>query len=115
VTLRYDVAAGAEPAQRDWLVAEALPALARQPGVCGAHLCIADNGASSLLTEEKKVRPHQAIVPNWVVMVEGSGERAALEAACARHLPDSAFIAAGATAAPERGLYLLQHCVRGTG
>jgi hypothetical protein len=108
MTLRYDVIAGREAAQREWLATQALPALSLQPGICGVHLCVADVGASTLLTEEKKVRPHAAIVPNWVLLVECAGERAALEAACAQWLPDNGFAAAGACAAPARGVYLLQ-------
>jgi hypothetical protein len=111
MTLRYDVLAGSQTLQRDWLVGQALPALLRQPGICGAHLCLADAGASTLLTEEKKVRPHAAIVPNWVVLVECASERADIEAACAELLPDSGFTAAGSSAAPLRGLYLLQNSV----
>ncbi len=111
MTLRYDLAPGGAAAHRDWLIAQALPALLRQPGICGAHLCIADTGASTVVTEEKKVRPHTAVVPNWVLMVECASVRADLEAACALCLPDGAFVAAGAPAAPGRGTYLLQYCV----
>lgn len=111
MTLRYDVTNGREEAQREWLVRQALPALLQQPGICGAHLCRADTGASTLLTEEKKVRPHAAIVPNWVVMVECASERQDIESACAGLLPDSGFVAAGSSAAPLRGLYLLQNSV----
>lgn len=111
MTLRYDVLAGRETMQRDWLVGQALPDLLRQPGICGAHLCRADTGASTVLTEEKKVRPHAAIVPNWVVMVECASERVDIEAACAKLLPDNGFTAAGSSAAPLRGLYLLQNSV----
>ena len=115
MTLRYDVAPDWKDRHRAWLAGQALPALASLPGICGAHLCIADTGASTLLTEEKKVRPHATIVPDWVVMVECAGERADIESACAQRLPDSAFAAAGATAPPARGLYALQQCVSGPG
>lgn len=108
MTLRYDVLAGKETIQRDWLLEQALPAMVYQPGVCGTHLCIADIDASTLMTEEKKGNRHPAIVPNWVVMVECASERRDIESACAKFLPDSGFIAAGASAAPLRGLYSLQ-------
>ena len=72
--------------------------LLRHPGVCGVHYCIADREGSGIQTEEKKGRPAVGI-PGWVVMVEGSAERAALEAACRELRIDGA----------ERGLYQLQY------
>lgn len=72
-----------------------------KPGICGIHLGVADRAGSGIETEEKKGRP--VTVPGWVVMVEGSAERAALEAACRElRLPPGA----------ERGLYQLQYTVR---
>jgi len=70
----------------------------QQPGICGAHYCIADREGSGIQTEEKKGRPPVGI-PGWIVLVEGGAERAALEAACASlrfHAP------------AQRGLYQLQ-------
>lgn len=81
---------------------ELAPALRRvleQPGVCGAHYCIADREGSGIQTEEKKGRPPPGI-PGWIVLVEGGAERAALEAACASlDLPKP----------HQRGLYQLQY------
>ena len=70
--------------------------IAEEPGVSGAHLCIADRAASSIDTAERKVRAVANRIPGWVVLVEGFGERAALEEAV-RELPPG-----------ERGLYQLQ-------
>lgn len=82
-------------------VEKALRAVAQRPGICGVHFCIADREGSGLQTEEKKGRP-AARVPGFVVLVEGSAERAALEAACSElHLHKA-----------ERGLYRLQYTVR---
>jgi hypothetical protein len=72
--------------------------VAGRPGICGAHLCIADREGSGIQTEEKKGRP-AARIPEVVVLVEGSAERAALEAACSE-LPFDPPV--------ERGLYQLQ-------
>jgi hypothetical protein len=95
MTWRFDSAPG--PAM-ETLLRE----VSGKPGVCGVHFGIADREASGIETEEKKGRP-KVMVPGWVVLVEGSAERAALEAAC-RELR----MPAGA----ERGLYQLQYTVR---
>ena len=79
-------------------VERALRAVAGRPGICGAHLCIADREGSGIQTEEKKGRP-AALVPGFVVLVEGSAERAALEDACSGLAFDPPA---------QRGLYQLQ-------
>jgi len=108
VTLRYDVAEGSDEAQRQLLAHRVLPALADRPGIAGVHLCLADRAASTIETEEKKGRP-KAMVPNWVILVEGGSEVALLEAATREALAPEALLAAGALAPIERGLYLLQY------
>lgn len=80
----------------------ALRRLVEKPGVCGVHLGIADREASGIQTEEKKGRP-PVLVPGYVLLVEGSAERAALEAACSDIRVDAPV---------ERGLYQLQYTVR---
>ncbi len=91
MTWRYDDAPAGD-------LKDALRMLADAAGVTGVHLCITDHGASGMETEEKKGRPTNA-VPGYLVMVEGAGDREALEAACA------GVSIAGA----ERGLYRLQY------
>jgi hypothetical protein len=92
-TWRYDTPAGA-------IDETFLRALAAEPGVVGAHLCIAERAASEIQTEEKKGRPKNA-VPAFVLMIEGGSDRAPLDAACARiSLPQA-----------ERGLYRLQYAL----
>lgn len=108
VTLRYDVAEGREEEQRKLLVEGLLPRLAGRPGVCGAHLCVADRGASAIETAEKKVRAEKARVWNWIVIVEGASAPDLLRAACDELLPEAALEAAGAVGI-ERGLYQLQY------
>jgi hypothetical protein len=107
-TLRFDVAAGAEDAQLRLLTERILPGLAQRPGIVGAHLCLADAGASAVQTEEKKSRPRPALVPTWVVLVEGGFERVLLESACDDALDVRALASAGAVGI-ERGLYQLQY------
>jgi hypothetical protein len=108
LTLRYDVAPESEPAHQRLLTGQILPKLVEQPGIIGAHLCLADRAASSIQTEEKKSRPQAALVPTWVVLVEGAADRASLLAACDEALADHVLAAAGAYGI-ARGLYQLQY------
>lgn len=108
VTLRYDVAPGAAPAHFALLAESLFPPLQQQPGIEAVHLCRADEAASSVQTEEKKSRPQQALVPGWVVLVEGVADRALLVSACDTLLSDQTLAGAGAVAI-ARGLYQLQY------
>lgn len=107
MTWRYDVARGREAEQRGLLEGR-LRAAAERQGIVGAHLCLGDVAASSVQTAEKKTRPTQALTPGWVVMVEGAGDRTALESACAELLPAAALLQAGALELAS-GLYQLQY------
>jgi hypothetical protein len=108
VTWRYDVAEGREEEQYRLLAHTILPPLADRPGIAGVHLCLADRGASGIETEEKRGR-ERALIPNWVLLVEGAGEAALLEAACREALPVETLVAGGAVTPIERGLYQLQY------
>ena len=103
---RYDVAPGKEAVHRA-LVEAKLRLLAERPQIVGAHLCLGDPAASAVQTAEKQTRPTQALTPNWVVMVEGGGDRGALEAACDELLPAAMLADAGAIDLAS-GLYQLQ-------
>ena len=107
-TLRYDVAAESAAAHLRLLVDRLLPELAQQPGIAGAHLCLADTLASSIETEEKRSRPRALLIPTWVILVEGGSERSLLATACGQTLRDDVLTAAGALGI-ERGLYQLQY------
>jgi len=102
-TLRFDAEDG------DGLLAllhERLPKVLERPGIVGAHLCLGDKGASSVQTEEKKGRP-PALVPGWVVLVEGGAGREHLERATDELLDERSLLAAGAKDL-QRGVYVLQ-------
>jgi hypothetical protein len=88
------------------LLGERLPRLLQAPGIVGAHLCLGDKSASSVQTAEKKGRP-PALVPGWVVLVEGGGSRESLERATDELLDERSLAAAGAKDL-QRGLYVLQ-------
>ena len=77
------------------LVEAKLRLLAERPQIVGAHLCLGDPAASAVQTAEKQTRPTKALTPNWVVMVEGGGDRGALEAACDELLPTAMLADAG--------------------
>ena len=103
-TLRFDAGEGNRLLA---LLTERLPRVLEQPGVVGAHLCLADKGASSVKTEEKKSRPAAALVPGWVVLVEGGASRESLERATGELLDEQGLAAAGAKDV-HRGVYILQ-------
>ena len=104
-TLRFDAAD--EVTRLLPLLKERLAQLVERPGIAGAHLCLADKGASSVKTEEKKSRPSAALVPGWVVLVEGGASRESLERAVAQLLDAASLTAAGALDV-QLGIYALQ-------
>jgi hypothetical protein len=82
-----------------------LPALAALPEVAGAHFCIADQAASSVVPVERQGRP--TTIPNWIVIVEGFDVDAVLKA-CEAHLSDAALRRHGAGNEILRDTYTLQ-------
>jgi hypothetical protein len=103
-TLRFDAEEGNRLLA---LLTERLPRMLEQPGVVGAHLCLADKGASSVKTEEKRSRPAAALVPGWVVLVEGGARRESLEHATGELLDEPSLVGAGARDV-HCGTYILQ-------
>jgi hypothetical protein len=108
MTYRFDADAARETELRA-LVEAALPQLIAAPGVCGAHLCLADRAASAVQSVEKQARAEKARVWPWVVLVEGGMDAASLRTACGGVLPAAHLHAAGAVAPIEVGLYRLQY------
>jgi hypothetical protein len=80
------------------------PALGEMPMILGVHVCVADAGASTIETSERK--SHGAAVPEWLVMIEGATP-GGVDAACDRLLADD-LVRHGARAEMARGLYQLQ-------
>jgi hypothetical protein len=105
LTLRFDPDGGRGEALQAWLVSEALPALANIAEITGAHFCIADREASTVVPVERQGRP--TAVPNWIVMVEGVSVEA-LEALCDVQLSDAALQRHGAGKEIVRDTYTLQ-------
>ena len=111
LTLRFDPRAGGEENLERYLTDESLPKLAAIPEISGAHLLVADKGASSQVPVERKGRP--TIIPNWIVVVEGITLEA-LERACDTHLAARLLQAHGCGESVERETYSLQIMVAKT-
>lgn len=103
LTLRFDAKPGSEGALENHLTSTALPAIAAIPEITGAHFCVADVEASTVVPEERKGRPTN--IPRWIVLVEGVTLEA-VNAAADAHL--SALSRHGCTDPVERDTYTLQ-------
>ncbi|MFF2323669.1 hypothetical protein ACFVTJ_21660 [Agrobacterium sp. NPDC058088] len=101
-TFRFDVADNDKATIRSMLT-DALYKTGKLNGISGAHLCIADSGASSLETAERKGR--QVGVPNWIIMIEGGSASSVSDAAddLARKLSSADLVGP-----VEVGLYRLE-------
>jgi hypothetical protein len=105
-TYRYDLDA-AHRAGHIAAMRSRLQALAKEPGVAGAHLLVADDAASSVETAERKARGSATAVPRWIVLVEGWGDRDPFLAFTAMFQRDAVF---GRSSIPlQRTVYQLQN------
>jgi hypothetical protein len=105
-TLQLGPRSGGETALRDWLVGTALPALAARPGIVGAALGEADLGATSVPTEERKLRTEDDKVAAWVVLVDGL-DADEVSSACREVLASDALGRHGATPEVDLAVYRL--------
>jgi hypothetical protein len=105
LTLRFDPQPDQEEALAGFLTSIALPRVAEIAEITGAHFCVADNAASSIVPVEREGRP--TTVPNWIVMLEGVSPEA-LDAACDAHLSADTLRANGCDRHVQRDLYALQ-------
>jgi hypothetical protein len=71
LTMRFDVAAAHRAGALEALTRRILQPLSHASGVTGVHLCLADETASRIDTEEKKTRPDVMHVPTWIALIEG--------------------------------------------
>jgi hypothetical protein len=101
-TLRLDSETG-RAAELSSCIRATLSDIVQAPGICGAHLCVADASASSIDTDARKGR--EVGVPNWIVVIEGSSARA-VDAAADRLLA-SDLAKFGSIAPFERSFYRL--------
>jgi hypothetical protein len=103
LTLRFDAEPGREEELEHHLRSEALPRLAEIAEITGAHFCVADMEASTIVPTERKGRP--TTIPKWIVIVEGVSLEG-LNAACDTHL--NALRQHGSIETVERDTYNLQ-------
>jgi hypothetical protein len=79
-------------------------------GIVGAHLLQGEKSATGGDTAEKKLRGQPDHVADWVALIEGV-ERESIDAIRRNVASNDAFVAAGATAPIDRGLYRLQYAL----
>jgi hypothetical protein len=106
-TFRYAVDDAVAASHRERTLASALPALAATPGVAGCHLLVADEAASAVETEEKKVRTEKNLIPRWILLIESWDDAKPFAAFCRAQLDTGMFAEAGS--APVLGIYALQN------
>jgi hypothetical protein len=78
-TIRLTPDPAAESRLRHWLASTALPEIARQPGIVGAHLLEADAVARGPNTREQVLRGQRDEAANWVIVLEGFDRQAVRE------------------------------------
>ncbi len=107
-TWRYDVAGEHSARHIETLSSRLLPELLASDAVAGAHLLVADEGASAVDSAERKARGEPNRVPRWIVLVEGWGDEAAFAQLCRSALADEVLVATGASGPIDAGVYRLQ-------
>jgi hypothetical protein len=105
-TLQLGPRPGGEAGLREWLAGTALPALVAWPGIVGAALGEADLAATSVPTEERKLRTEDDKVAAWVVLVDGL-DADEVSAACREVLVPGALGRHGATPEADLAVYRL--------
>ena len=107
-TIRLGPAPGREPALRQWLTGEVLPALLEVPGISAAHLCEADVETTTVKTAEKSIRDKPDEVARWVLLAEGT-DADIVRRACAEALGAKALESHGAEPGSITGIYALHY------
>ncbi len=104
LTLRFAIDTAHRDSTIDALRRRLLPPLVYRKGVAGVHLCLADEAASNVQTEEKTVRADATEVPTWIVLIEGNAVPE-VDAAADDLVPT---LNAHGAAAPQRAVYRLE-------
>lgn len=104
-TWRYDVPDALAAGHAETLSSRVLPEIATKGEIAGAHLLVADRGASAVANAEEKARGEKNRVPGCVLALEGWGDAAAFQAFCAEAISPSILRSAGAEGEIEIGLY----------
>ncbi len=101
---------GREADLRSWLVDKALPALGGHPCVVGVHFCEADESATRVPTQERRLRPQEDEVARWIVLAEAGGTQPA-DVAVRELLGPDELARQGAGPDAVFGLYRLLYCL----
>ncbi len=109
-TLELGPAPGHDEELRAWLIGTTLLPLHQRPGIAGAHVCEPDIDASSVKTEEKKLRDQPDAAARWVVLVEGV-DPALVEDACRELTRVQRPTLHGAIDEPLLAVYALSYCL----
>jgi hypothetical protein len=105
-TYRYDVADAAAAVHRERICGR-LRTIAREPGIAGAHLLVADPEGSAIETAEKRARGEATLIPRWIVLLESWGDLDAFIALARQFATDDGF--ADALVQPAWAIYRLQN------
>ena len=105
LTLRFDPQAGARTSSSATSLRKHLPRLAEIAEITGAHFCVADMEASTIVPVERQGRP--TTVPNWIVILEGVTLEA-VDDACDTWLSAEALQQHGCQEQIQRDTYTLQ-------
>ncbi|MBM3865897.1 MAG: hypothetical protein FJ381_08360 [Verrucomicrobia bacterium] len=107
-TLRYDAGESTAAVHLAAMRDDFLPKLATLPGICGAHLLVADDAASGVVNAEQRARGEANAIPRRVVMLEGWGDAQSFITTARERLADRAMIALGASGPFALDIYRLQ-------
>ena len=107
-TLEFGPEAGRADALRAWLTSTALAAAMERRWLVGAHLCESDVEATTVKTEEKKLRERPDELARWILLLEAIDTEAA-ESACRDVLGADGLTRHGAAADVATGLYRLHY------
>ena len=104
-TIRFNCEFGRDAEIQARLSQSILPEVTKAPAICAAHICRADESASSVQTAEQRGRAAN-MVPRWVIIVEGATQEA-VHHVLSTGLSPAVFADLGA---PEvlHGIYCLQ-------
>jgi hypothetical protein len=105
-TYRYDVDDARAEAHRVRMF-ETMRFVAREAGIAGAHLLVANAEASAMETAERRARGSVTAVPRWIVLIEGWGDVDPFTTLARRFANDPAFV--DAAGSPDWAIYRLQN------
>jgi hypothetical protein len=104
-TIRFDCDSSHDAEILNKISKSILPEVSKAPAICAAHICRADESASSVKTAEQRGRAAN-MVPRWVLMAEGATQDA-VKHVLSNHLSPTVL---GDLGAPDalHGIYQLQ-------